>query len=610
MRNRYFFTIALILFGSITALSAQQPELTLWWITDSHTHQGGHGNHGAVFFPSDTTYYIYYDGEDQELTFSIKNEGDAPLNLTLPLSLDQTQLPNFTITQQPIQSVLQPNEETHFVVQYDAGDFYVNQEGVLTIESDDLSNNDYRLNFGVGRGALDVTSIEGCLTALTEVENFTPTRARKRTYEFTLDCRLNRTEAVLIEESPIGTIDVRETTAFTYDANNNLIEQIIRTEEIGSPIETTRINRAYDANNRIIQRVETDPFGEEDVTTWTYDDNGNILTIIVEKKSLNGTVLSRTINVYTYDTNNNRLTTEVFQQNMVPSALSNRVTNTFDSNNRLMTSVSEFYSNGALRSTTTTTNTYDINGNLATTMIFSDRVSGNDSKRNTTFNYDGQNNLLVQTVMVEVPVGTPIGSAVTTNTYNSNGDIIRSTVENITTTGQRTLSRENIFTPCLIETDAKDINLNAVDPCSCEDPQNRTVNGEYLFHDILTVSTAPGRSVWLTANDGEFRDANNNPLPAGALPTSNPGGNAAGTGTGTLIPETSTPGVYQLPFFHRANVASTISYTDGAITRPFVTSRCADNCVVIPTMSEWGLLLFGLLVLNIGVFFVRRKAIV
>lgn len=605
MKNHDFFIIFFLLFTSITTVQAQQPELTLWWITDAHTHQGGHGhgNHGAVFFPSDTTYYIYYDGEDQELTFSIKNEGDAPLNLSLPLSLDQNQLPNFSITQQPNQAVLQPNEETHFVVQYDADDFYVNQEGVLTIKSDDPSNIDYRLNLGVGRNAFDITEIEGCLTGFSEVLHSPNV---KDTYEFTLDCRLNRTAAVLIEESPIGTIRVRETTAFTYDANNNLIEQIIRTEEIGDPIRTTIISRAYDANNRIIQKVITSPFGGQDVTIWTYDANGNILTQIEEDRLVDGTVRRSVTTTNFYDANNNLITSEErLNSDVIPFR---NTTNTFDSDNRLVTSVMDFRSNGTLFSTTTTMFTYDSNGNLSATMTLSDRVTGNDSKVNIAFTYDTQNNLLVTTRMVEVPVGTSIGTAVTTNTYNSNGDIIRRTVENITTSGQRTLSRENTFTPCLMETDTKDNNLNAVDPCSCEDPKNRTVNGVFLFHDILTVSTTPGRSVWLTANDGEFRDANNNPLLAGALPTSDPGGNAGGTGTGTLIPETSTPGVYQLAFYHRENIASTISYTDGAITRPFVTSRCSAACVIIPTMSEWGLLLFGLLILNIGVLFVQRKA--
>ena len=162
--------------------------------------------------------------------------------------------------------------------------------------------------------------------------------------------------------------------------------------------------------------------------------------------------------------------------------------------------------------------------------------------------------------------------------------------------------------PSIEGTDTKDHDLNATDPCSCEDPQNTTVGGVFLFHDILTVTSSPNRSIWLSVNDGEFRDANNQPLAAGALPTSNPGGNASGIGTGTLILETSTPGTYQLDFYHRENIAATISYTDGSTTKVFVSSSCAP-CVVadpIPTMSQWGLLIFGLLVLNLGVFLLTK----
>ncbi|MEM6317101.1 MAG: IPTL-CTERM sorting domain-containing protein [Bacteroidota bacterium] len=41
----------------------------------------------------------------------------------------------------------------------------------------------------------------------------------------------------------------------------------------------------------------------------------------------------------------------------------------------------------------------------------------------------------------------------------------------------------------------------------------------------------------------------------------------------------------------------------------FTTSRCseADCNVVIPTMNQWGLVIFGLLGLNLGLFSVRRR---
>jgi len=45
--------------------------------------------------------------------------------------------------------------------------------------------------------------------------------------------------------------------------------------------------------------------------------------------------------------------------------------------------------------------------------------------------------------------------------------------------------------------------------------------------------------------------------------------------------------------------------TRDLVNGPATVSTCAEE--PIPTMSEWGLMIFGLLVLNLGVIFLRRR---
>jgi len=346
----------------------------------------------------------------------------------------------------------------------------------------------------------------------------------------------------------------------------------------------------YDGNNNLLSKMQVfeNPVGTsffKSTITNMYDGNNNLLSSIAIIERPAGTPASKETITNTYDTNNNLLTQiEVFESPVGTPIRKETITNTYNANNSLLTKIEVFERPvGTLTFKETQTNTYDVN-----------------------------NNLLSSIEVDESPVGTPIRKETITNTYDANSNLLTRTNVYERPVGTVNSSESVTLTPCsdlMGAIDTKDINLNAVDPCSCEDPKNRTINGIFLFHDVLTVTSVPGRSIWLSANDGEFRDANNNPIPAGFLPTSDPGGNAGGTGTGTLIPETSTPGTYQLEFYHRENIASTISYTDGNTTQPFVTSSCA-TCTVIPTMSEWGLLIFGLLVMNLGLFFMKRQNIV
>lgn len=141
------------------------------------------------------------------------------------------------------------------------------------------------------------------------------------------------------------------------------------------------------------------------------------------------------------------------------------------------------------------------------------------------------------------------------------------------------------------------VNITSIeDPCSCSDPLNRTVNGTFLFHDLLTVRGTSGRFFQInSANNSEMLDLNGNPI---VFPI-------------TLSETLVGSGVYQLDYYKRSNVTSDIvfQFTGNSSTFPFTTSSCSESdCFPIPTMSQWGLLIFGLLVMNLSMIFIRKSA--
>ena len=199
----------------------------------------------------------------------------------------------------------------------------------------------------------------------------------------------------------------------------------------------------------------------------------------------------------------------------------------------------------------------------------------------------------------DINSATPIVNPLETTDYTVTVTNANNCSTTVTTTINVTFKTLNIV-------DDLNRDLDVVDPCSCDDPLNKVIERKTFFHDVLTVTSTPGRSIWVSIADFDFRDRNNNILPFGTLPTSDPGGNAGGTGTGTLIPETATPGVYQLDFYHFSGRATNITVTDGTAFENFTSSLCI-SCESIPTMNQWGLLIFGLLILNFSVFLLGKK---
>ncbi|MEM6316581.1 MAG: IPTL-CTERM sorting domain-containing protein [Bacteroidota bacterium] len=153
------------------------------------------------------------------------------------------------------------------------------------------------------------------------------------------------------------------------------------------------------------------------------------------------------------------------------------------------------------------------------------------------------------------------------------------------------------------------------DPCKCDDPLNCTSGGITYFHDTLTApasgTLASGLDLRITSASNFFIDV---PCNGGTLMTPTL---STGAGNGTRITEVGTSGVYKLEFWRPSGAQPTLSVSQGGMTpvvvdpttfQPICTVEACTPSAPIPTMSEWGLLIFGLLVLNLGVFFTYRRA--
>ena len=146
-----------------------------------------------------------------------------------------------------------------------------------------------------------------------------------------------------------------------------------------------------------------------------------------------------------------------------------------------------------------------------------------------------------------------------------------------------------------------DGNLDITDPCDCFDPENVVVaNGANrsvtYFHDFVTITNGGIGQTWVldAVNSGEVLMNNGNPIPT----------NTALTDLGG--------GVYRIDLWHRPDIGFNATFrrlSDNA-TETTGNSCSGNACITIPTMSEWGLLIFGLLVLNMGVFFVQRRQLI
>lgn len=144
-----------------------------------------------------------------------------------------------------------------------------------------------------------------------------------------------------------------------------------------------------------------------------------------------------------------------------------------------------------------------------------------------------------------------------------------------------------------------------VDPCDCANPNNvRLADGSLLLQDVVRIIPTLGSTVIsasLTFHNGGLLDATGAPLSQTAtfVPI---GGGEFGLEVFTLP---FTPGTFSVDVVFSSGTQSFTGLT--------TSSDCDCTAVVestIPTMSEWGLFLFALMILNLGLVFVYRQELI
>lgn len=567
-----------------------QPEMTLWYVPNAK-HDMGH-QHGAgaeAMIPCGWNYYHSYDGKSRIIEYGIKNEGNQPLILDLPLAFDADEALEYSIMEQPSKTVLQPNDDIHFKVKYTPLGAYRPAKAVLNIPSSDPHSSNCSLNFRVGGPSIrerplpfivnscfeksigstdfDVdNTIDEIITTtrtLDEknniilqkevlVENQDPVfelgdRTTKRTF--------NANNQILTEEIvstiAFASIIISQMVTNTYDANNNLTIKVFEEESMFFGTATITDEYIYDTNNNLVRlnRTIIDNFGMDSFTfTYEYDANKNVTkeTITEDASSI---VVSTT--TYMYDANNN-LTKKEINDVIDPPTI---IMNTYDANNKLETSMKS--QAGVV---ITTTNTYNALNSLSTQKVLNQGGFPSDVEIQYAFTYDANNRLINR--KEEVFEGTML-----------------SFVQTI------------VVTPCGFP------QPSIADPCNCFDPLNKKDNQDGIthFHDVLSVTGTPGDAVVLQTGNTNF--LNNN---------------LAQITDGTNLGMIPASGVLEYDFFHASGASGAITLNvGGVLLNPFDISVCeAKSCIVIPTMSQWGVLVFGLLILNMGVFFIQRQYLV
>lgn len=127
------------------------------------------------------------------------------------------------------------------------------------------------------------------------------------------------------------------------------------------------------------------------------------------------------------------------------------------------------------------------------------------------------------------------------------------------------------------------------DPCNCNDPLNVPANpGGYLFHDVLTITTAPNVQITLVSGTG-FLDGNGVAIP-----------------NNTVLGTTDINGVLTYDFWHLSNVQA-IAVIDNTIETSTFTSDLCDgaSCNPIPTLSQWATMILALWLMIVGVVWIK-----
>ena len=284
---------------------------------------------------------------------------------------------------------------------------------------------------------------DGRMTSMTVTDTNT-SETRTTTYSYhanTTDTNGNTVLGKLYQLNGPRT-DVTDVTTYTYDSSFRLIKtsnalghetEITSFDSANRPLTIEDANNVetefvYDSMGRVTSSTVAGGTALEAVTSYTYDDNGNVLTITLP----NGVTTTNTYDnaqrlktvqddigntiTYTYDDAGN-ITKEEYKN--TSSTLKYTLSKTYDELSRILTSVDA--------NTDTTSYEYDVNGN---------RTEMEDGNNNaTTFAFDGLNRLVSQTDALSGTTSYDINeldqtegvedprSNETTFSYNAFGDI-------------------------------------------------------------------------------------------------------------------------------------------------------------------------------------------
>lgn len=145
------------------------------------------------------------------------------------------------------------------------------------------------------------------------------------------------------------------------------------------------------------------------------------------------------------------------------------------------------------------------------------------------------------------------------------------------------------------------------DPCSCNDIRNCDINGVLYFHDTLTVTAEGLSGLTITVAPSPTDVYVSVPcFGGGSVPTL--------ISPGTIIPEIIPgSGVYQIEFWRPSGVLPTLSLIESGTTTVLPSSTFEPICLqencqldIIPTLSEWGMIILGLVLLILSVTGVRQ----
>jgi len=212
---------------------------------------------------------------------------------------------------------------------------------------------------------------------------------KKNTNTFKLNGSMYRPVTAVVDDT------LRYT--YTYDNNGNMLTRLTEIWTNNAWENSSRSTYTYDNNGNMLTRLTeiwtNNAWENSSRSTYTYDNNGNMLTELFERWTNNAWENSSR-STYTYDNNGNMLTQ--LKEQWTNNAWVNdwRYTSTYDNNGNELTWLSEIWTNNAWVNAWRYTNTYDNNGNMLT--LLNEQWTNNAwvNEWRETSTYDNNGNML------------------------------------------------------------------------------------------------------------------------------------------------------------------------------------------------------------------------